>query len=57
MKHIEKLIKLIELLEVRNWTYTMMNDRIQVELGNYFYNVSKYDTTQVQQIIDDIEQW
>lgn len=57
MKHIEKLIKLIELLEVRDWTYTIMNDRIQVELGNYFYNVSKYDAKQLQQIIDDIEQW
>lgn len=57
MKHIEKLVKLVELLEIRHWTYTMMNDRIQVELGNYFYNISKYDSNQLQQIIDDIEQW
>lgn len=58
MKHVEKLIKLIELLEVRNWQYEITHDdRFQIHLGNYFYDVSKYDVAQLQQIIDDIEQW
>lgn len=57
MKHIDKLKKLIELLEIRNWEYEIADDRFAMYLGNHYYDVSKFDHKQLQQIIDDIEQW
>lgn len=56
--HTELLVKLIERLEERNWEYSITHDnRFETYLGNYFYNVSKFDIKELQQIIDDIDQW
>lgn len=58
MKHIEKLLELVKLLEEREWQYKITeDDRFQITLGNYFYDVSKFNVEQLQQIIDDVNQW
>lgn len=57
-EYTKKLIRLIELLEEKDWQYSITHDdRFEIYLGNYFYDVSKFNTKELQQIIDDIEQW
>lgn len=50
-------IKIIEMLEERNWEYQVTFTHIQIELGNEFYNVSKDDLAELLELQEEIACW
>ena len=50
-------IKIIEMLEERNWEYQVTFTHIQIELGNEFYNVAKDDLTELLELREEIACW
>lgn len=50
-------MKIIQMLEEREWEYDLINDRIEVEIGNEFWKVSKYDYIELKCLHDEIDNW
>lgn len=55
--HNPHFIKLLEILEERDWQYEIMQDRFYIVLGNMEFEFSKHDKSKTVELIDIIKEW
>lgn len=52
------LIEIITLFEEYEWEYKItLNGRIQIELGNEFYDVDKNDVGELTELLEEVKSW
>lgn len=54
----ELVIQIITLFEEYDWEYAItLNGRIQIELGNEFYDVDKANIEELQELLEEVKSW
>lgn len=52
------LIEVVSLLEEYDWEYAITIDgRIQIELGNEFYDIDKTDINELKELLEEVKSW
>ena len=57
MNHNPHFIKLLEILEERDWQYDIMQDVFYIVLGNQEFEFSKHNKLKTLALIEAIENW
>lgn len=51
-------LEIITLFEEYEWEYTVTESgRIQIELGNEFYDVDKTNIEELKELLDEVKSW
>lgn len=52
------LIEIVSLFEEYEWEYSItLEGRIQIELGNEFYDVDKTDIDELKELLEEVKSW
>lgn len=52
------LIEIVSLFEEYEWEYEItLNGRIQIELGNEFYDVDKTNVDELKELLEEVKSW